>query len=223
MRLIALRHGQASFGTDDYDRLSPLGASQCRQAGRWLARHGHDFATVVRGANLRHRQSLAALAEGFTEEGGRLPDEEVDTDFNEFDHHAVVAAYLAHHPDRMAEASPGPGLARLLADALHAWAQGQLGPPAESWPAFRARTRGAGARLHARAAQGALLLVTSAGVLAQLAAEALGAPDDRAVELNLQIRNAAMVELEAKRDGWRLATWNALPHLADQRSSWTYL
>lgn len=223
MRLIALRHGQASFGTDDYDRLSPLGARQCHQAGRWLARHGHEFAAVMRGANLRHGQSLAALAEGFAEEGGRLPDEEVDADFNEFDHQAVVAAFLASHPDRAPDAAPGPALARLLADALHAWAQGRLGPPAESWPAFRARTRDAGARLHARATQGSMLLVTSAGVLAQLAAEALGAPDDRAVELNLQIRNAALVELEAKSDGWRLATWNALPHLADQRSSWTYL
>ena len=61
MRLIALRHGQASFGSDDYDQLSPLGAQQCEQAGRWLARHGHDFTRVVRGGHRRHQQSLAAL------------------------------------------------------------------------------------------------------------------------------------------------------------------
>ena len=97
MRLIALRHGQASFGSDDYDQLSPLGAQQCEQAGRWLARHGHDFTRVVRGGHRRHQQSLAALSRGFALEGGRLPAEEVDADFNEFDHQSVVAAFLARH------------------------------------------------------------------------------------------------------------------------------
>ena len=35
-----IRHGQASFGSDDYDKLSPLGGRQADAAGQYLARAG---------------------------------------------------------------------------------------------------------------------------------------------------------------------------------------
>lgn len=223
MRLLALRHGQASFHAEDYDQLSELGFSQCQAAGDWLGRHGEQFVQVVRGGLRRHGQSLDALRDGFGQHGATLPDAEVDADLDEFDHRAVVAAYLRRQaPDRQALDSPAE-MVRMLRAALQSWARGELDDDAEPWAHFRTRTRRAGARLLARASRGPTLLISSAGVLAQLAAEAMQAPDQRAVELNMQIRNAAMVELEAAQDGWRLASWNALPHLAHQRSWWTYL
>lgn len=223
MRLLAIRHGQASFHAEDYDQLSELGFNQCRAAGDWLGRHGERFARVVRGGLRRHGQSLDALRDAFGQHGAALPDAEVDADFDEFDHRAVVAAYLRRQaPDRPAVGTP-TDMARMLRAALQSWARGELDAEAEPWSQFRTRTRRAGARLLERVAHGPTLLISSAGVLAQLAAEAMQAPDLRAVELNMQIRNAAMVELEAGDDGWRLASWNALPHLAHQRSWWTYL
>lgn len=223
MRLLAIRHGQASFHAEDYDQLSELGFSQCRAAGDWLGQHGERFSQVVRGNLRRHGQSLDALRDAFQQHGAGLPDAEVDADFDEFDHRAVVAAYLRRQAPERQDIGTSGELARMLRAALQSWARGELDADAEPWAQFRARTRGAGARLLARASRGPTLLITSAGVLAQLAAEALQVPDQRAVELNMQIRNAAMVELEASADGWRLASWNALPHLAHQRSWWTYL
>ena len=44
--LYLVRHGQASFGTDDYDRLSDLGKAQSRTTGRFLASQG-DRKSVV--------------------------------------------------------------------------------------------------------------------------------------------------------------------------------
>ena len=35
--LFLVRHGQASFGADDYDRLSPTGHEQSRLLGEYLA------------------------------------------------------------------------------------------------------------------------------------------------------------------------------------------
>ena len=32
-----VRHGQASFGSDDYDQLSPLGEEQSWHLGQWLS------------------------------------------------------------------------------------------------------------------------------------------------------------------------------------------
>jgi ABC-type branched-subunit amino acid transport system permease subunit len=36
MELLAVRHGQASFGAENYDALSPLGHRQARLLGEWL-------------------------------------------------------------------------------------------------------------------------------------------------------------------------------------------
>ena len=49
-----VRHGQASFGSDDYDRLSDLGVRQCRRLGEYWAARGQRFSAVLRGT-LRFR------------------------------------------------------------------------------------------------------------------------------------------------------------------------
>jgi broad specificity phosphatase PhoE len=38
--LYLVRHGQASFGADDYDQLSDLGRAQAVRLGEYLARTG---------------------------------------------------------------------------------------------------------------------------------------------------------------------------------------
>ncbi len=39
-RILLVRHGQASWGADDYDQLSPLGDEQSRVLGAALAARG---------------------------------------------------------------------------------------------------------------------------------------------------------------------------------------
>ena len=65
-QLVLVRHGQASFGADDYDVLSETGWEQSRVLGRWLREHGVRPDTVVSGAMRRQRETLAALLEGWS-------------------------------------------------------------------------------------------------------------------------------------------------------------
>ena len=44
--LYLVRHGQASFGTDDYDLLSELGVRQCERLGEWFREHGACASTA---------------------------------------------------------------------------------------------------------------------------------------------------------------------------------
>ena len=37
MSVLAIRHGQASFGAENYDQLSERGAVQSQRLGTWLA------------------------------------------------------------------------------------------------------------------------------------------------------------------------------------------
>ena len=66
--LYLVRHGQASFGADDYDQLSPLGRRQAVRLGEYLRqrfeREGVQIDTVLMGSLRRHRQTWEGLAEG---------------------------------------------------------------------------------------------------------------------------------------------------------------
>ena len=62
--LYLVRHGQASFGAEDYDQLSALGRQQAVRLGEhWRAR-GLGFDAVITGTLRRHTQTLEGIAEG---------------------------------------------------------------------------------------------------------------------------------------------------------------
>jgi broad specificity phosphatase PhoE len=228
MRLVGVRHGQASFGSADYDRLSDRGWQQARHLGEWLADHDERFEVVVSGGMRRHRETWQAMAEAYAARGRVLPEPQVDADFDEFDHHAVLGTFISERGEHPHVAAYQAGrtdaqtVLGLLRAAFGDWCAGRLDHCGEPWAGFRDRTRAAGRRLHARMGGGSVLLVSSGGVLAQLAAAALDAPDARAVELNLTLRNSALAEFIAGNEGLRLSSWNALPHLAQARELWTY-
>ena len=226
MSLLLVRHGQASAGAADYDCLSERGTEQCRRLGRWLAATRHEFDSVLVGGMKRHAQSAAALAQAYEEAGGRaLPAAEVDTGFDEFDHHAIFESYTRDNGGReevQRAARQGlDALAPLIRAALAAWSRDEIAGAPESWSAFGRRVAGAGERAAARADRRVLVL-TSGGVAARLAQAALQAPDATAIHLNLSLRNSALVELHRFDGGLAMGSWNAVPHLHDARELWTY-
>src|SRR5690242_3185147 len=85
--VLLVRHGQASFGADDYDVLSETGFEQSRVLGRFLAEAGIEPGAVLSGAMKRQRDTAAAMAEAA---GWRVVPE-LDEGWDEFDHLAVVA------------------------------------------------------------------------------------------------------------------------------------
>ncbi len=229
MTLLAVRHGRACFGSADYDQLSADGHEQSRRLGAWLVAHDTRFDAVVCGGMRRHRETLQAVVDAYATRGIALPAAETDPDLDEFDHRAVIAAFVAsdpQHPAVLATEGGRSGSPRdvfaLLQAALLRWANGELATSGESWRGFRDRTHRAFTRLTARAASGEVLVVSSGGVISQLAQIALDAADARAIELNLSLRNSALCEFHALGDGLRMGSWNGLPHLADSRALWTY-
>lgn len=232
--ILAIRHAQASFDADDYDQLSTLGELQALRLGQWLASDRETgFDAIAIGAMRRHQQTMAGIEQAFAEAGRSLPEIEVDAGFNEFDHGAVLSAFLAAHPGhRPADRGAMPGtkdrmqVARYLLTALRYWANGQLESELEEgWFAFRARVAAATMRLLERHhGRERVLLISSGGVIAQLAQRALEVSDQRSVDFNIAIRNSAVSEFVEFEGGLRLLSFNHLPHLSapDDRRLWTH-
>jgi phosphohistidine phosphatase SixA len=68
-----VRHGQAAFGTDDYDRLTPLGAEQCAALARHWRSLERPAPIVFAGTMRRHRQSTRPSGNGWPICSDRAP------------------------------------------------------------------------------------------------------------------------------------------------------
>jgi len=215
--LYLVRHGQASFGSDNYDQLSPLGVRQCRRLGEYLASRGRRFDHVITGTLVRHDQSYDALADGLglRQAPQRLPG------LNEYDSHAVIAAI---HPEPLARPTT-PALYkhhfRLLRQGLTAWMNGQTAPVGmPSYAEFQAGVADALAQARAHHDRD-VLMVSSGGPISTVVAQVLGVAPEISIELNMRIRNSALSELAASPKRHALLTFNTLPHLdAPEYGDW---
>ena len=215
--LYLVRHGQASFGADNYDQLSPLGVQQCQQLGRYFAAKNRRFAAVLTGTLQRQIQSYDALADGL---GLRQPTLQLP-ELNEYDSHAVIAAI---HPQPLTKPSTPEAYRqhfRILRDGLAAWMAGRTQPQGmPSYADFVAGIHAALARVRA-VADGDVLVVSSGGPISTVVAQVLGAPAETSIELNLRIRNSAVSTFAVNPKRLALVTFNTLPHLdADEHASW---
>ncbi|HPK33364.1 MAG TPA: histidine phosphatase family protein, partial [Ottowia sp.] len=191
--LYLVRHGQASFGADDYDRLSDLGRRQSLRLGQYLRQRFGDrlaFDTVLTGTLRRQIHTWEALAEGAGLTTPRTP----WPGLNEYDSHAVLEAI---HPEPL----PRPDTPelyrhhfRLLREGLAAWMEGRVAP--RGMPSYADFVRGVtGALDHVREHSGGnALIVSSGGPIATAVGQVLGTAAETTIELNLRIRNTSITE-----------------------------
>ena len=219
--LFLVRHGQASFGTADYDRLSDLGRRQSRWLGEYFAQRGVDFKRVVAGTLRRQQDTAQEILAGM----GAAREVQTHAGLDEYNGEALYRAHSGGRDPLAHQRSDYRDYWRTLKAAMHAWAADELTSVPETWAAFGARTRAALAHACAGAARDdAVLAVSSGGAISRAVVDVIGSPGATAVEFNLQFRNTGVCELIVGSEATRLVTFNALPHLdrADRRASVTF-
>ena len=211
--LFLVRHAQASFGSDDYDRLSALGHRQARWLGEHFRSRNLAFDQLICGRMVRHRETAEGIFHGMGQDF-RGPD--LDASWNEFDFEAIVRAYLDLNPDQRPapEASAG-SFSRLLRRALQAWTEDRLHAPLpERWPQFEERVRHGLTAMTAQPGDGRrVLLVSSGGAIATALSHVLQAPPSAMVQMNLQLRNSSVSHLYFNARGMHFSAFNHVPHL----------
>ena len=209
-----VRHGQAAFGSGDYDRLTDNGAQQSRWLGEYYAERGLDFDTVFCGHQRRHLETCNALAEALP----GMPKPQQHSGLDEYDFGALIRATtganslqeaLAIHPDG------DRSMYALLRGALEAWAGDRLnGTVPESWADFGARVGDALGQVAKAAESGRkVLVVCSGGPISRLLGLSLSLADRTTIGLNLQMQNSAYAHLYHDGETFQLASFNSLPHL----------
>ncbi|MCK6415017.1 MAG: histidine phosphatase family protein [Giesbergeria sp.] len=208
--LYLVRHGQASFGADDYDQLSPLGLQQAQRLGaHWLAQ-GQRFDTVLLGTLRRHAQTLDGIAQGLP----GLPAPQVLPSLDEYDSLALIRAIHTEPLQKPDTPELYRHHFRLLCDAIAQWMAGVISPQGmPSWEDFSLGVRRVLEQVRRDHADQNVLLVSSGGPISTAVGEVLGTAPEVTIALNMRIRNSAVTEFSVSPKRLMLQTFNTLPHL----------
>jgi broad specificity phosphatase PhoE len=216
-----VRHGQAAFGTDHYDRLTDTGFAQARLLGGYFARRQIRFDAVFTGTLRRQTETAQGIFEGHLELGAS-PLQETFPGLDEYKPEAIMMALTGTFPAPALEAARRDPLVvrehfRVLREALLAWAEDRTQPEGMPvWQAFQDSAVAALVEARQRFSDGNVLIVSSGGPIAAIVAATLNAPPATAVELNLRIRNSSLTEFAATPRRHSLVSFNGLPHLDTQ-------
>ncbi len=202
--LLVIRHGQASFGADDYDVLSDLGRKQARAAGDWLRHMDWVPDRIVTGT--LNRQIDTGVEMGFD----AAPERHAGLDEYDFSD-LLDARFKGDIPDMVR--GDRKVHFRTLRETVFAWQNNEIETPSETWAQFAARVEAARSFAVDTNAK-RVLVVSSGGVIGQMVAASLQAPAAHMMNLNLQIKNAAMTRFMFSGSLFSLNEFNATPHYA---------
>lgn len=197
--LYFVRHGQASFGAESYDKLSAYGELQAELLGQYFEKILKERPYVVAGSMLRHQQTAQiALAKSFSQT-------EIVTDaaWNEFDHQNVFSLYdprfnqpILLKQDVAKFENPREYLAQIFEGAIERWTAGQFHHDyQESWPQFKHRIESALQKLCHDLAETQpryAVVFTSGGVISVVAGKLLELNANRTFALNWAITNTSI-------------------------------
>ncbi len=228
--LLLVRHGQASFLTDDYDRLSPLGIAQASAVGHAWSSAGIVPDRVLAGTLRRQQETAEAVAAVFRDRGLEWPDCETEAGFDEYPADDIVDRLT---PEMRVE-SPFARLEaewiaaesfddryrtyhRMLRAILERWIAGQYDTDGIlSWDEFRSRIADAIDRATSINIKNQTVAVfTSGGVIGTSVHHVLAAPASQALNLHWRVFNAAVTRFVFSGSRISLDGFNDIAHLDD--------
>ncbi|MFT7088555.1 MAG: broad specificity phosphatase PhoE [Glaciecola sp.] len=208
-QMVIVRHAQASFGADDYDKLSDLGHQQALLLGDYFAARKQTFDLVVTGDMLRHKQTATGIL-------GNSKQHKLITDagWDEFDFENIVSAYLRVYPQhKPASGAPRGEWYKVLKKAMLAWSKDTLPlGDGETWAQFCGRVQKS-ANFVRQSEHKNVLVVTSGGAMAVFLMALLNTSVEQAIAFNLQIKNTSVNQFYFNSAGYQLNSFNNVPHL----------
>ena len=230
--IILVRHGQASFLEQDYDKLCPNGETQARLLGQYWSGRGVVFDGIYSGPRIRQQETARIVAEAYREAGVDFPKPVVMNDFDEYQAEAVMRECLPqllrvngeinelHRAYRAVSKSADSNarrktFQRLFEAVISKWVAGEISADGvEPWREFCLRVeRGLAQVARDTPAASTAAVFTSAGPIGAAMRRALHLSAEDTLQLTWMSRNASLSEFLFSGERFTLSTFNAHPHL----------
>lgn len=196
-----IRHGQASFGAENYDELSELGRRQATVTGEYLRDCGITLDAAYSGDLSRQREtaSLALASQP------KPVAHHIDARFNEIDNDAQIK-YLLPQVLKINPAiqklvdkglSESKDYQKVIDAVFNYWVSPECDEPAiQSWESYSTDARDAlQAVMDAEGSGKTIGIFTSGGTLATLVAQILGLPGSGTYQLYEPIINCSVTQV----------------------------
>lgn len=241
--IYCIRHGQASFATDDYDQLSATGYRQGHLLGQHLLKAGVKFDRLYAGSLKRQIQTAEAVVAVYREHGVVLPEVEIDPRWNELETEEQVttlAPQVLHEVLREGSFQTGDDFAKIMQLAVtdkkvfqkliratfDLWiTKPELSDQLESWSSAHQRVTQALSEVHHQNTSGQKTAVfSSGGIIAIIAAHVLQLPASSVYPLFEKVINCSITRLINNSDSIALSSFNEHSYLnaiapADEQDS----
>lgn len=218
-----IRHGQASFGAENYDQLSARGLEQSRILAEYLLRTGSTFDTIYSGEMERQKDTALALISTYGKNGNHVPELSIAGEFNEYNSKDIITAHILE----IAEADPTlkeqlkdiytdkKAFQRFFEEIVRRWVSGKYYKPGiNTWEDFKAKVQGGLQRIREENGHGRSVIVfTSGGPISVAVQTALGLSDEATMRLAWGIVNASLTKFIYDEERMTLASFNVTSHL----------
>jgi broad specificity phosphatase PhoE len=212
--LYLIRHAQASFGTDNYDRLSPLGCRQAEALGEYFRDCGIHFDAVYSGELERQRKTAEAVLDlqpgkVHHETDLRLNEIEIDEIFEH-----LVPQLIKTSADLESLVREGKHSSKHFQKALEIvfnyWVMsGEDCPGLQDWAEYSGNAHSALAEIIAHEGSGKTVGVfTSGGTIATLVAHVLGVTGEQVYKFYEPLINCSVTRLLYSGDKISLSNFN---------------
>ena len=229
--LYLVRHAQASFLADDYDKLSPLGESQAALLGDYWASRQILFDRACQGPCLRHRETANLVRQAYTNAGLDFPEPQMLPEFNEYQGEEVLRASLpalletdqnireldAAFRSVSERTAKRPAFQKLFEAVIAKWVRGEISPAGvEPWPDFCARVNSGLSKFLDSGAPGERVAIfSSGGPIAVAMQRALNLSSEKTLQLSWMSRNCSWSEFLYSAGRFTLSSFNVHAHLDD--------
>lgn len=196
-----VRHGQASFGAENYDELSQLGRLQAKLTGEYLARTGVTFDAAYCGTLMRQKDTaLGALAA----QPGDVPltvDERLDEVRNDEHLEHLLPRILEARPDIQALVDQGLDSSKRFQKVIEAvfnyWVSPEGNVPGiQTWQEYSSGVHGMLRDIVTKEGAGKTTAVfTSGGTIAVFVAAVLGVPGSGTYQFYEPVFNCSVTQL----------------------------
>ena len=236
--LLLVRHGQARFLSEDYDRLSELGETQARALAEFWLQRGIRPTSVYSGTLRRQQRTAEVVGEVFTAGGEQWPSLEVLPGLDEYPADDIVErlgplmaaedpaiAALIKAADQASDtASRYRNIHRMLEAVMAGWVGGDYNhaevPGLMTWSSFRDGVRSSLRSMMLAAGSGSTVAVfTSGGPVGVSLQTILEAPDIKAAETNWRVNNCSVTRFTFSGARISLDSFNDVSHLAAEHLS----
>jgi broad specificity phosphatase PhoE len=229
--LFLVRHAQASFLEQNYDKLSQLGEAQARLLGEYWAQRNVAFDRVCVGPRVRQKDTATLVSEAFEKSGLKFPQPLVLSEFDEYQGESVLERSLPAllkkdqrirdlHAAFQSATDSGRGRAtfqKLFEAVIGKWVQGEIAPEGvETWLEFCSRVNSGLSRFLAAGRRGERVAIfTSGGPSAIAMQRALQLSPERTLQVSWMSRNCSWSEFLYDVDRFTLSSFNSHGHIAD--------